>query len=99
MKYILAGLVQYLIVSEESDLPFNLDTHTGSISLSSQLDFETKTNYQFTVRAFNKVTPNFYQETAVQIRLVFTLYVCWVLKTITIFIRTIFHADFENTTF
>lgn len=63
-----SGLVQYLILSEESDLPFHLDSYTGSISLYSHLDFETKTYYQFTVRAFNKVTPDFYQETAVQIR-------------------------------
>ncbi|KAL5251831.1 hypothetical protein ACHWQZ_G014847 [Mnemiopsis leidyi] len=67
LDYGINGLVQYLIVSEESDLPFHLDSYTGSISLYSHLDFETKTYYQFTVRAFNKVTPDFYQETAVQI--------------------------------
>ena len=61
------GLVQYLIVHSESGLPFNLDSYTGTLSLTKELDFETRTSYQFTVRAFNKVTPNFYQETPVRI--------------------------------
>lgn len=67
LDYGINGLVQYLIVHGESDLPFNLDSYTGTIYLTEELDFETRTSYQFTVRAFNKVTPNFYQETPVRI--------------------------------
>ena len=48
--------------------PFTIDPHTGVISIKGSLDYERRTQYTLSVRAFNRVNPKQFQQATVSIR-------------------------------
>lgn len=50
-----AGIVQYLIPTEDQTLPFTIDQNTGVITTKGNIDYEETSMYLFTVKATDKL--------------------------------------------
>ncbi|CAK8697279.1 unnamed protein product [Clavelina lepadiformis] len=61
------GEVQYSLHVEDADKPFRINSTTGVISVSSHLDYETKTSYHLTVIASDRAVTSLSDQTRVEI--------------------------------
>ena len=52
------GDITYAISPDSNPAPFILNTATGNVSVTQDLDYETQTSYSFTVMCFDNGSPN-----------------------------------------